>query len=187
MRDVTINYDAVDNCSPVTNMLSVTSNEPVNGNGDGNTSPDWIIIDDHHLQLRAERAGNGTGRIYTITITSTDDCGNVATANTIVTVPHSNSIVARGIDPVMEDYKEALDVKVFPNPSNSSFAITINTANTEDRIYLSVFDIYGRRIEDKVLNSGRNITIGEKYMTGVYIVRLVQGLEKREFKLIKTN
>ena len=31
--------------------------------------------------LRAERSGTGTGRIYTITITATDSAGNVSTAN----------------------------------------------------------------------------------------------------------
>jgi hypothetical protein len=47
MRDVMINYTAQDNCSPVTNVLTVTSNEPVNGTGDGNTAPDWIVVNDH--------------------------------------------------------------------------------------------------------------------------------------------
>jgi hypothetical protein len=88
MRDVTINYTATD-CHGATTSLSVTSNEPINGTGDGDTSPDWEIIDNHHVKLRAERAGNGDGRIYTITITATDACGNTSSKDVTVHVSHN--------------------------------------------------------------------------------------------------
>ncbi|HEX5733922.1 MAG TPA: lamin tail domain-containing protein [Blastocatellia bacterium] len=87
MVNVTVNYATANNCGPVTCTLSVTSNEPINGEDDGNTSPDWEVIDDHHVRLRAERSGSGTGRIYTITITCTDGMGGTATATTTVSVP----------------------------------------------------------------------------------------------------
>ena len=87
MVDVTVNYTTANNCGPVTCTLSVTSNEPVNGDDDGNTAPDWEVIDAHHVRLRAERSGSGTGRIYTITITCTDSMGGTATATATVSVP----------------------------------------------------------------------------------------------------
>src|SRR6266498_2353534 len=88
--NVTVSYDVTDNCPlpPNSCMLSVTSNEPVNGHGSGHTSPDWIVLDDHHVLLRAERAGNGNGRIYTITVTCVDSGGNTSTDSVTVTVPH---------------------------------------------------------------------------------------------------
>jgi uncharacterized repeat protein (TIGR01451 family) len=90
MVNVTVNYNVTDNCPlpPGSCTLSVTSNEPINGTGDGNTSPDWIVLDDHHVLLRAERAGNGNGRIYTITITCIDSGGNSSSEEVEVTVPH---------------------------------------------------------------------------------------------------
>ena len=90
MVNVTVSYDATDNCPlpPNSCTLSVTSNEPIDGTGDGDTSPDWIVLDDHHVLLRAERAGNGNGRIYTITITCTDSIGNSSSDQVEVTVPH---------------------------------------------------------------------------------------------------
>jgi uncharacterized repeat protein (TIGR01451 family) len=94
MVDVRIDYTATDNCTPassITCTLSVSSNEPVNGTGDGDTSPDWEIIDAHHVRLRAERAGNGEGRIYTITITCIDSGGNRSIKTVTVVVPHDRS------------------------------------------------------------------------------------------------
>ena len=89
MVDVTVNYTSSDNsgASSVCS-LTVTSSEPLNGTGDGNTAPDWEIVDAHRVRLRAERAGNGTDRTYTITITCVDAAGNTATASTTVVVPH---------------------------------------------------------------------------------------------------
>ncbi len=89
MVNVTVNYGSSDNCRAVTCALSVASNEPVNGLGDGDTAPDWVIVDAHRLQLRAERSGNGTGRTYTITLTCTDAAGNASVRTASVRVPHS--------------------------------------------------------------------------------------------------
>jgi len=85
---VAVSYTLSDNCGAVTSSLSVTSNEPVNGLGDGNTSPDWQVVNNHTVRLRAERAGVGDGRVYTITITARDTAGNVTVATTQVTVVH---------------------------------------------------------------------------------------------------
>jgi hypothetical protein len=91
MVPVTVQYTLADGCTPsaqLTSGLSVQSNEPVNGTGDGDKAPDWQVLDAHHLLLRAERSGTGTGRIYTITITGTDSKGNVSTRTVSVVVPH---------------------------------------------------------------------------------------------------
>ena len=90
MVNVTVSYDVTDNCSlpPGSCTLDVSSNEPVFGHGSGHTSPDWIVLDDHHVLLRAERQGNGNGRIYTTTITCSDSGGNSSNDQVQVLVPH---------------------------------------------------------------------------------------------------
>ena len=69
-------------------LLSVTSNEPDTGTGKGDKPNDIVIIDDFTINLRAERAGDGAGRIYTITYEATDACGNSTVASAEVSVPH---------------------------------------------------------------------------------------------------
>ena len=73
-------------------ITSVTSDEPDNGGGDGNTINDIVIAADcKSVQLRSERMGSGNGRVYTITFKVTDASGNVSTATAKVTVPHSQN------------------------------------------------------------------------------------------------
>ena len=71
---VNIPYKIASRCGGACS-LSVASNEGDNANGSGETAPDWLIINAHTVQLRAERAGQSQGRIYTITITCTNSAG----------------------------------------------------------------------------------------------------------------
>ncbi len=92
MIAVTVPYAVTDNCdgpAAISCALAVASNEPVDGTGDGDTEPDWEIQDAHHVRLRAERSGGGTGRIYTITATCTDSKGNASSRSVPVTVAHN--------------------------------------------------------------------------------------------------
>ena len=90
MVPVTVTVSATDICSRTVDceISSVSSNEPVNGQGDGNTTPDWAITGKLTVDLRAERSGKGSGRVYTITVRCIDAAGNSATKSVNVTVPH---------------------------------------------------------------------------------------------------
>lgn len=72
---------------PVVSLVSITSNEPVNGTGDGNTNADIVIDSDGRIFLRAERAGSGSGRVYTLTYRADDAAGNVRIVSSTVMVP----------------------------------------------------------------------------------------------------
>lgn len=93
MRDVRAMLEIHD-CDPApkVELVSVTSNEPENGLGDGDTSPDisgaGLGADDRNVRVRAERAGGGSGRIYTFVYRVTDASGNATEATSTVTVPH---------------------------------------------------------------------------------------------------
>ena len=87
MALATVDYQVAAVCGPVTTKLTVRSNEPVNGTGDGDASPDWEVINPHHVRLRAERAGGGNGRIYSVTITATDALNQSTSRAVQVSVP----------------------------------------------------------------------------------------------------
>lgn len=71
-------------------IAGVTSNEPAAGTGDGDVAPDWLITGALTLEVRSERAGKGTGRIYSVAVACRGAVGNVATGTSTVTVPHDN-------------------------------------------------------------------------------------------------
>jgi hypothetical protein len=81
--DVTISYQAIDNCGTATCQLSAVSDED-----DGGAEPDIAVVDEHHVLLRAERLGKGDGRTYTVSITCTDADGNSSQKSLEIPVPH---------------------------------------------------------------------------------------------------
>lgn len=93
MVTVTAAVSATDaaGATPSCRMANVASSEPANGLGDGDTAPDWTSPTGLLVALRAERAGNGPGRTYTLTIACADASGNVATALATVGVPKSQA------------------------------------------------------------------------------------------------
>jgi hypothetical protein len=108
----------------------------------------------------------------------------VATTTTTVLVPHNNnSTIITAAPP--EQIDRGLTVKALPNPTSGSFAFTVSSDITDNRILVTVFDIYGRKIEDKWLTNGGTIHLGDMYKAGTYLLRVVQGMERKELKLVK--
>nr|WP_263324314.1 hypothetical protein [Neobacillus sp. Marseille-Q6967] len=111
--DVTFNYSVItdrnhkfvpikamvaanDNLSGIASfeLVSIISNQPDNGNGDGNTSQDIqgaeFDTSDTDFLVRAERSSKGD-RIYTVTYKATDNAGNYVIIPQYIVVNHDNS------------------------------------------------------------------------------------------------
>ena len=192
MKDVTIEYTSTDNCGGVINdSLSVTSNQPVNGTGDGNTDPDWEIIDDHHVKLRAERAGNGGCRIYYVKITSTDQYGNSSDSTVTVVVPHDMSgrheceVSTTGRGPRFG--RRMINIMALTNPSRSNFTLDISSDNSQ-RVSVRFIDMFGRVVESRTnIQPNQTIQMGVSLRGGVYIIELRQGDEIRFTRVLKID
>jgi hypothetical protein len=103
MREVEVRLRIRDRCTAPEDLqvelVSVESDEPDNGKGDGNTSDDIqdtdIGTDDREVYLRAERSGSGDGRVYTLTYRVTDAAGLMTYAEARVYVPHDYADLQR--------------------------------------------------------------------------------------------
>lgn len=83
-----------DSSSPVVlTILSVRQDEPIDGNGDGDTGPDAVLVGGQ-LFLRAERSGNGNGRVYHVSFLATDASGDTCSGSVTFVVPHSKKSTA---------------------------------------------------------------------------------------------
>lgn len=101
--DVGLTFGAMDDCAsePLVFGVSVSSDEDAaNAPGSGGPMhcPDAVIGDDLSVLLRAERSGSGDGRVYVITVSATDSCGNVGICQVPVTVPSDQMPGGSAID-----------------------------------------------------------------------------------------
>jgi hypothetical protein len=170
-------------------ITKVTSNEPQNGGGKDNVSPDWQIIGNDKVLLRAERNGNGTGRIYTITVTCTDAVGSSTSKTVQVKVPHDQGkaeITQSERNEIPDDISGALQITASPNPSNYTFNVTISGGDAQESVLLRVINTQGKVVEQRQnLRSGQTLQIGEGYTAGMYIIEIQQGSERKTIKVVK--
>jgi hypothetical protein len=69
----------------------VTQDEPVLGTGSGDTAPDASGVGTSDVRVRAERSGNGDGRVYNLNVRATDGRGGSCSALVPVAVPHDQN------------------------------------------------------------------------------------------------
>jgi len=89
-------------------ITGITQDEPVNDVADGNTSPDATIGLNGAFQVRAERSGQGDGRVYRIAFDATDGQGGECSGFVTVGVPHDQGGQPIPIDSAPPSYDSTL-------------------------------------------------------------------------------
>jgi DNA/RNA endonuclease G (NUC1) len=79
---------ASDSCDSGVNLSSVVITKVTSDEGNASSNDILIAADCRSVQLRADRDGNGDGRVYTITFRVADAAGNTQTLTRQVIVPH---------------------------------------------------------------------------------------------------
>lgn len=92
---------------------SIQQDEPVDFTGDGSTCPDGGGVGTPTAMLRAERSGEGDGRIYEIAFTASDGRGGTASGSVRVCVPHD---MGGGNGDSCVDSAARVDSTVCPTP-----------------------------------------------------------------------
>ena len=178
---------------PVTiTVTSITQDETVNGRGDGNTCPDAQIVGGQ-ASVRAERSGQGNGRVYAINFTADDGKGGTCNGTVHVCVPHDQGGGAACVDDGQRysslgpcGHAGGLAAETVASNRLNVGAVTSTEARLEfalaadAHVLISVFDVSGRRlatVENADLTAGTyqrswNMT---GVSNGVYFVRLQAG------------
>ena len=84
-----------DGDAPTITPTSVFQDEPVLGAGSGDTAPDATL---DPLAVRAERSGQGNGRVYTVDFVADDGHGGTCTGRVQICVPHDQRPGATCVD-----------------------------------------------------------------------------------------
>jgi hypothetical protein len=84
---------------------SIYQDELVNGTDDGNTVPDGMGIGTTYAEVRAERDGEGNGRVYHIVFTAHNTAG-ACTGEVLVSVPIEKKDVAVDDGPLYDSTEE---------------------------------------------------------------------------------
>ena len=180
--------------TPAFTLVSITSDEPADGKGDGHAAADIrgaeIGTADRCFDLRAERAGNGDGRVYEVVYEVRDASGNTALATAQVLVPHDMS------DLIVGGSGSTSIRSVHPNPFNPQTTVDYSVL-AGDRVQVTIYDARGqlvRRLVDQAMPAGDHSVVwtgrddaGLTVGSGVYFVKLSVGAhaESRKIVLLK--
>jgi len=132
--------------------------------------------------------------ITTITYAVTNGSGSTATCSFTVTVknklcPGSPGNAPEVITGEMNTgnnslVKDQLNVKVFPNPSETYFTLLIESGSVEN-VEIAVYAVNGKMIQKLKGNVYDVYRFGDNYSKGSYIVKVKQGLKQATVKLVK--
>ncbi|MDX6422655.1 MAG: hypothetical protein QOI67_126, partial [Gaiellaceae bacterium] len=85
-------------------ISGITQDEPVNDEADGNTSPDATIGSNGAFKVRAERSGQGDGRVYRVAFSASDGEGGDCAGSLRIGVPHDQGGQPAPIDSAPPSY-----------------------------------------------------------------------------------
>jgi hypothetical protein len=188
--EVTVS-DNVD-ADPTFALVSITSNESGDGHGDGHTSEDIrgaaIGTPDRCFDLRAERAGNGNGRVYEIVYGVSDRSGNAAYDTVQVRVPHDMSANSGE-----ESSRSTALTSAHPNPFNPETTVEYSLA-AADRVHIVIYDARGslvRSLVDGIMPAGEHRVTwngvdqaNRPVSSGIYFVRMTAGSHVETLKIV---
>ncbi|HEU4366470.1 MAG TPA: HYR domain-containing protein [Candidatus Krumholzibacteria bacterium] len=186
--EVTVTDDG--NTTPEFWLVSITCNEPANGSVNGRASQDIrgaaFGTPDLCFDLRAARAGNGSGRVYQIVYATSDASGNTVYETVQVRVPHDLSDLS-------EYGASAALTSVHPNPFNPQTTLEYSLAK-EMRVSIAIYNARGalvRRLVDQVMpEGGHRVTWngvgqdGRPVGSGIYFVALAAGSQTETRKIV---
>ena len=126
--------------------------------------------------------GNSSGNVG---CTASNSCGSSQKTNYYVTVISSLTASGGGEgSSISKTTPLLLDVKVMPNPTEDYFTLTMSS-NSNEPVQVRVLDMYGKVLFAAHGSVKDHYRFGEKFVSGGYILEVIQAGEKRTIKIVK--
>jgi len=97
--------------------------------------------------------------------------------------PKGNGNSSRDVEIAVENELDALEVKIYPNPSTNVF--TIATNQTIGSVEITIYDTLGRMIQTLQSPVSNEVVFGENLPAGAYIALVKVGTEQKSIHIIK--
>ncbi len=126
---------------------------------------------------------------YSYTVTDAKGCTSVATITLSITAARtlSTSTTTTAVsDATVAVVSKSLQLTAYPNPTTTSFSLMVQGGTTE-KVSVQVYSAEGKILYQTTGNTNTKYTFGNSFMTGVYIVKVVQGNSIQTLKLLKSN
>jgi len=108
----------------------------------------------------------------------------VETNSSVIIYSTANNLLTKSEIPT-EELCAAFEVKATPNPSIGNFILNVRSSDLNAQIKMQVVDMYGRLLETKIVTANSTFMIGNNYRPGVYILKIEQGKNQKQIKLVK--
>jgi hypothetical protein len=174
------------NVSPVVNTVySVTITDQYGCHGMANKSVSVKDIRGGKKLDKVTICHSQPGSSFTVTVSSSEVPIHLSHGDMLgACTPPSKTVTKNNTEEIL--LIDKIQLSAIPNPSANSFAITVK-GGSDEKVSLRVVDIFGRTVEQKIVQSNQTLKIGARYRTGIYLVEAVQGKEKSVLRLIKIN
>ncbi len=132
--------------------------------------------------------GAGT---YTYTVTDAKGCTASAVVTVALVAARSTNTSSAGtvqISPTTDAVivNKALTLSAYPNPTTTVFSLVLEGGSTE-KVNITVYSFDGKVVYQTAGFTNTKYTFGSNFITGIYVVKVVQGTSAQSLKLIKAN
>jgi hypothetical protein len=121
-----------------------------------------------------------------VTVKAVSNCGASGVRSLIIKLASCPANpISQNTKGVISTMPTAMEVKVFPNPTNSSFNLQVTVDVSRSAIQARVFDLQGRLMKTIMIHPNENISLGADLKPGVYMLEVLQGEEKKVVRVVK--
>ena len=135
------------------------------------------------------RVTYGTAAVSgSVTVRSRNECMIYSNSSTAVAVKLAVCSALTGSTPeaTAKPVSESLDVKVFPNPTTSSFNVQVGTSvPTTEKISVRLLDVQGRAIRTLMVMPNESVNLGADLKSGAYMLEVKQGGVTKTTRVVK--
>lgn len=113
-----------------------------------------------------------------------DNAGN-RTSRTIVLSAQKAKGLQRPDSTVLKENVGERNITLYPNPTKGALGVNIQGGNSKEILMLYLYSGNGHQLYSSSASEGLNTVDMTGYSPGWYILRIVAGNEKREYKIVK--